>query len=53
MNCDGSVTAADVTELYNHLLNGNMTYYETSDVNGDGSVTSADVTAVYSLLLGI
>ena len=53
VNCDGSVTAADVTELYNHLLNGNMTYYETSDVNGDGSVTSADVTAVYSLLLGI
>ena len=53
VNCDGSVTAADVTELYNRLLNGNMTYHETSDVNGDGSVTSADVTAVYSLLLGI
>ena len=53
VNCDGSVTAADVTELYNRLLNGNMTYHETSDVNGDGSVTSAYVTAVYSMLLGI
>ena len=52
VNCDGSVTAADVTELYNFLLNGDTTYISTSDVNGDGNVTSADVTAVYSILLG-
>ena len=52
VNCDGSVTSADITELYNYLLNGSMTYFDTSDVNGDGNVTSADVTEVYSIILG-
>ena len=52
VNCDGSVTSADITELYNYLLNGSMTYHDTSDVNGDGNVTAADVTEVYSIILG-
>ena len=52
VNGDGAVTSADVTELYNHLLNGDMTYIATGDVNGDGTITSADITAVYSILLG-
>ena len=52
VNGDGSVTSADVTELYNYLLNGDQTYIATGDVNGDGTITSADNTAVYSILLG-
>ena len=52
VNCDGNITAADITELYNCLLNGDLTYYDTSDINGDGNITAADITAVYNLLLG-
>ncbi len=51
VNCDQVVTASDVTELYNYLLNGTTTYYSTSDITGDGEVTAADVTAVYNVLL--
>ena len=51
VNCDGSVTAADVTALYNYLLDGDTTFLGTSDVNGDGHITSTDVTMVYSILL--
>lgn len=52
VNDDGFVTSADITALYNYLLNSDYQYYETSDVDGDGEVTSADVTAVYNILLG-
>lgn len=52
VNCDGAVTSADITALYNYLLNGDETYITTSDVNGDGEITSADITAVYNVLLG-
>jgi hypothetical protein len=52
VNQDQAVTAADVTEIYNYLLNGIMTYYSTSDVDNDGLVTSSDVTAIYNILLG-
>ncbi len=51
VNGDGSVTSADVTELYNYLLNNDQTYVATADVNGDGMITSADITTVYSILL--
>ncbi len=51
VNHDGSVNAADVTALYEFILNGNFTYFDTSDVNGDGSVNAADVTAVYNRIL--
>lgn len=51
VNCDGTVTAADVTALYDYLLNGDMTYFTTSDVDGDGAVTAADITAIYDVLL--
>ena len=53
VNCDGSVTATDVTALYEYLLNGDTTFLLTSDVDGDGTVTSADVTRIYDILLGI
>ena len=51
VNGDGTVTAADVTALYDYLLNNDLTYIATSDVNGDGFVTAADITAVYEELL--
>ena len=49
---DGQVTAADVTSLYDFLLNndtGNLVY---GDVDGDGYITSSDITAIYNILLG-
>lgn len=52
VNGDGYVTAADVTAIYDYLLNGNQTYIATIDVNDDGVVTSADVTAIYNIILG-
>lgn len=52
VNSDGNVTAADITEIYNYLLNGDMAYFGAIDVNGDGKRTAADVTAVYDILLG-
>ena len=52
VNCDGSVNAADVTALYNFILNGDKTYLSTSDVNNDDAVNAGDVTAVYNIILG-
>ena len=52
VNGDGSVTSADITALYNYLLNGDSSYIVNGDQNGDGEITSADVTAVYKILLG-
>ncbi len=51
INGDNVVTAADVTALYDYLLNNDMSYYDTSDVNGDGNITSSDITLIYNLLL--
>ena len=52
VNSDGSVNAADVTALYNYILNGDQTYLANSDVNNDGAVNAGDVTAVYNVILG-
>ena len=52
VNGDGSVNAADVTALYNYILNGDQTYLATSDVNRDDAVNAGDVTAVYNIILG-
>jgi len=51
VNCDGFVTAADITALYDYFLNDDETFIATSDVDGDGSITSGDITAVYGILL--
>ena len=51
VNGDGDVTAADITALYNFILNNDDTYITTSDVNGDGNITSADVTIIYNIML--
>ena len=50
VNGDGIVSGADVTALYNVLLDG-ATPAGNADVNGDGVVSGADVTALYNLLL--
>ncbi len=51
VNGDGSVTAADVTALYNCLLSSDSSSLVNGDVNGDGYITSADVTEVYNIIL--
>ena len=53
VNGDGEVTAADITELYNFLLNGDDSNIVNGDLNGDGEITAADITAVYDVLLGV
>jgi hypothetical protein len=52
VNGDGFVTAADVTALYNYLLNNDTSSLVNGDQDGDGYITAGDVTAVYNVLLG-
>ncbi|MBO4721926.1 MAG: leucine-rich repeat protein [Muribaculaceae bacterium] len=52
VNGDGEVTAADVTALYDFLLNNDTSHIVNGDQTGDGDITAADVTAVYNVLLG-
>lgn len=52
VNCDGVVNAADVTALYNYILDGDRTYETTCDVNGDNIINAADVTSIYNIILG-
>ena len=52
VNGDGNVTAADVTALYDWLLNNDDSSLVNGDQNADGNITSSDVTAVYNILLG-
>ncbi len=51
VNGDGQVTAADVTALYDVLLNNDYSHIVNGDQTGDGDITAADVTAVYTILL--
>lgn len=52
VNGDGEVTAADITALYDVLLNNDDSHIVNGDQTGDGIITAADVTAVYNVLLG-
>ncbi len=52
VNGDGDITAADITAIYNYLLNGDETFIEACDVDGDGFITTGDITAIYNILLG-
>lgn len=52
VNGDGNVTAADITALYDAMLNNDYSHIVNGDQTGDGIITSADITAVYSVLLG-
>ncbi len=54
VNCDGSVTIADVTELIDYLLSGSVVgaFDEVAaDLNQDGSITISDVTQMIDVLL--
>ena len=48
---NGIVTAADITALYDFLLNNDATNLVNGDQNGDGNITAADITAVYDIML--
>ena len=52
VNGDGHVNSADITALYDYLLNGDESSLVYGDQDGDGHITSGDVTAVYDILLG-
>ena len=52
INGDGVVTSADVTALYDYLLNNDSSNIVNGDQTNDGSITSGDITAVYNILLG-
>ena len=51
VNGDGIVTSADITALYDFLLNNDTTHIVNGDQTGDGDITAADITAVYGVLL--
>ena len=52
VNGDGEVTSADITALYNWLLNNDDSAIVNGDQNSDNEITSSDVTFVYNILLG-
>ena len=52
VNGDGTVTAADITALYDFMLNNDSSHIVNGDQTGDNITTAADVTAVYTILLG-
>ncbi len=45
VNGDGTVTAADITALYDVLLNNDYSHVVNGDQTGDNIITAADVTA--------
>ena len=51
MNCDGTVSIADVTALVNALLDEKED--AVFDVNNDGSVSIADITALVNIVLNL
>ncbi len=52
VNGDGNVTSADITALYDVLLNNNYSHVVNGDQTGDGQITAADVTKVYTIMMG-
>ena len=53
VNGDGFVTSADVTAIYNYLLNNDSSAIVNGDQTGDGVITANDVTFIYNILLGV
>ena len=49
VNGDGNVTSADITALYDVLLNNNYSHVVNGDQTGDGQITAADVTKLSPL----
>ena len=52
VNGDGHVNSADVTALYNLMLNNDTSSIVNGDQDNDGSITAGDITSVYSIILG-
>jgi surface protein len=52
VNGDGFVTAADVTALYDYMLNNDSSNIVNGDQDGDGHITAGDITMVYTIMLG-
>ena len=52
VNGDGFVTSADITALYDFLLNNDDSALVNGDQDGDGNITAGDITSVYNILLG-
>ena len=52
VNGDGLVTAADITALYDYLLNNDSAHLIFGDQDNNGTITASDITAVYNILLG-
>ena len=53
VNGDGYCNAADITALYNWILNSDKTDLKNGYQNNDNVINAADVTAVYNVILGI
>ena len=51
VDLDGKVTSADVTAIYNCILNNDIEHHATCDINGDGNITAANITALYNIIL--
>ena len=52
VNGDGICNSADVTALYQFILNNDDSKIVNGDQNNDGNINSADVTAVYKIIMG-
>ena len=52
VNGDGVCNAADVTALYNCILNNDYSAIVNGDQNGDDVINAGDVTSVYNIILG-
>jgi hypothetical protein len=52
VNGDGFVTAADVTALYDYMLNNDSSNIVNGDQDGDNHITAGDITTVYTIMLG-
>lgn len=51
VNDDGTVSAVDITILYNYLLNNDVSDIVNGDVDGDGAITAGDITYIYNIML--
>ena len=51
VDCDGAVTAADVSCLYDIMLGNSIRHIERADINGDNSINSTDISLLYTILL--
>lgn len=52
VNHDNYVNCADVSAIYDYLLDGNEEFVAAYDVDGDNHITAVDITAIYNYLLG-